>query len=169
MIRVNTTSSVPRELHAEFIRERIYGAVTLMAVSAGLLFVYDDITVGHAFSVITSTALGLWAASLFAFFMSHRLVHDTPMNRKEAWRGIIAHRGILVSATAPILLLLVAATGLIEVQTALTAQIVLVIASMIFLSLRSTNPETRLRDSIISVLVQVLAAGTVISIKLISY
>lgn len=159
-----------KELYAEFLTERIYGSITLFAVSLGLLLGSQHITIGHAFAVIVFTTSGLWAASLFAYTTSYRVMYGRSMPKSQLVKSLAAHRGILVSAVAPVLLLGVAFTGLIEVRTALVAQIVLFLVSMALIIVRASRATRQSAwDGLFSIFIQIAAAAIIIGLKLASH
>lgn len=158
------------EIKREVLSERIYGAITLLAVNLGLLLNPKYLTLSHAFSVIITTTLGLWAASLFASFMSYRIVHDNFMPKKEFIHSIIIHRGILLSALPSIIFLAFAATGLIKVQTALTVDIALAFTAMTVMILQSAKTHSNsLKNAFLSISIQAVVAVVIIAIKLFSH
>ena len=50
----------------EYLKERIYWSITLLAVDLGIYAQIYKTTVGQAFWIIITTVLWLWLASLFA-------------------------------------------------------------------------------------------------------
>jgi hypothetical protein len=93
------------EVYAEYLRERIYGSITLAGINLGLLLGVNHISVNHAFTTVITTSLGLWSASLFAEIVSYRIMHEKRMARGEIIHHVIVHRGILVAALPTIVLL----------------------------------------------------------------
>lgn len=147
-------------------RERIYGDVTLMAVSLGLL-TQPHISASHALAVITTTIFGLWLAAIFSSVMAHQLVHGKGMTRSELAHEVAISRGLLVSAGSAIFMLLIALSGLIDVRTALIVDIALSVIGLTFVILRSTKVTTSsFVASAALIVVQVAAAGLIIVTKL---
>ena len=147
-------------------KERIYGAVTLMAVNAGFLL-QPNLTVNHAFVIIVSTTLGLWLASMFAAVMAFRLVHDRNMPRDEYVHELTIHRGLLFAAVPSVIMLSLAAFELIELRTAIIADISLAIVAMTVTIIRSAKTSTNtIQTALISIGLQALVAGIIIVIKL---
>lgn len=158
----------PEEL-ADYFKERIYGAVTLMAVNIGLL-AQRNITTEHALLTVIATIAGLWLATLFASATSYRIVHGTDMPRKDITREVIASRGLLSAAISSVIMLLIALTGLIHVQTALTTDIILTLVTLTFIILRSARVMANSwLTGIFSVGIQVVLAMLIIFIKLRSH
>lgn len=154
-----------RDLYAAYLRERLYGTLTLMAVVASLLATGTQ-SVAHATVSILSTVGGLWLASFFATITAHRVVHDKPLRRNELWHEFIIHRGLLSAAVPSLALLGLAALGFIGLQTALMTDIVLAIAFTVTAVLRSakTNENSRHTAVILSI-VQLGLAGSIIAVK----
>lgn len=167
--RVPSTDPL-HERYASYLKERVYGSVTIMAVNFGLLLTVKEITVGHATLVIASTTVGLWIASLFAENTAYRVVHDRRMPWPIFATQIAIHRGLLVAAIPSFLILGVAATGTIELSTALTTDIVLAISATTVLILRAARTSTNsLSTALISASIQLLIAAAVIGVKLASH
>ena len=156
-----------REIYAEFLSERIYGAITLLAVNISLLVNISTVTIGHAYAMVIFTTLGLWAASLFAFFMSYKIVHGQLIPRAKLARSVIAHRGILDSALPSIILLTVAAFGIISIETALITDVVLAMTTRAVMTIQaSKSTYSNIKIAVISVAIQFVIGAAIIGIKL---
>ncbi len=155
-----------RKKKAAFIREQIYGSFTLLAVNFGLLL-KTDLNVDSAFITVTSTAIGLWLASLLASVIAFRVVHDKNMPRGEFIHELTIHRGLLVAAVPSWLMFTLAAIGLIEIKTAVIAALSLAIVGMTVAILRSAKTSSNsLITALISIGVQATVAAIIILIKL---
>ena len=156
-----------RELLAAIMRERIYGSVTVHAVNIGLLL-KAGLNVEHAFIAIISTVVGLWLAGLFASVLSYRIVHQSNMPRREFAHEIVVHRGILMAGSSSIFMLILAAIGIISLHTAILTDIVLTIASMTVLILRTTtkNASNTFVTAAISIALQAGIVALIILLKL---
>ena len=168
---IKISSTIPhtsdRELYAEFLRERVYGSITLMAINIGLLLDVERLTVQHAYVVIITTAIGLWAAGLYAEFVAYRVMNDKNMPRSLLVRTIVSHRGILVSAVPSLIILSLAAFGVIELRTALITDILLAITAMTILIIRSASTsQNNQTTTLIAVAAQALIAACVVGVKL---
>ncbi len=149
-----------------FMEERIYGTVTLMAISLGLL-VQPGLKASSALGIIISTAFGLWLAGLFASITAYRIGHDKAMPRSEFFHELTVHRGLLIAAVPTVLMLLIAFYELIEVRTALIASLSIAAITMIALIVRSANTaRNSFKSTAIIVASQTLIALAVIFIKL---
>lgn len=122
---------MPREaekdphIYAEYLKERMYGLLTLMAVNVGLLVSAHKITVGYAAVTIAITAFGLWSASLLASYLAYRVAHDAAMPRYRAGHEMMIHRGLLLAALPSLTMLTFVAADWIALATALLIDIVL--------------------------------------------
>ncbi|MES2876620.1 MAG: hypothetical protein V4678_04085 [Patescibacteria group bacterium] len=163
---VTNPTKQSRERYAAFLKEQIYGSFTLLAVNFGL-FVKSDLSVKNAFITITTTAIGLWLASMLAAVIAFRVVHDKNMPRKELIHELTIHRGLLVAAVPSLLMFSLAALGLIQIQTAIIAAITLAIVGMTVAILRSAKTSSNsIATAFISIGVQAVAAAVIILIKL---
>ena len=61
----------------EYLKERIYWSITLLAVDLGIYAHIDNTTVGQAFWIIITTVLWLWLASLFAELLSYKVFNES--------------------------------------------------------------------------------------------
>ena len=155
-----------KEKLVAFVKERIYGSVTLLAINVSLL-VHEGLTVKYAFSAILATALGLWLASIFAAVTAYRIVHDKNMPREEIVHEFTIHRGLLFAALPSVIMLSLAAFEIIALKTAIIADISLAIVAMIITIMRSAKTSSNsLQTALISVLIQAGVAGLIIVIKL---
>ncbi len=155
-----------REKRAAFIKEQIYGSLTLLAVNVGLLL-ESKASLSNALVTVTSTAGGLWLASLVAAVIAYRVVHDKKMPWSEFIHELTVHRGILVSAIPSLLMLGLASIELIEVRTAIIASIALGIVAMSVAILRSAKTSSNsYTTAFISIGIQIVVAALIIFIKL---
>lgn len=149
-----------------FMEERIYGTVTLMAISIGLFF-QPGLKASSALGIIVSTAFGLWLAGMFAAVTAYRIGHDKTMPRSEFFHEITIHRGLLFAAFPTVFMLLIALYGFIEVRTAIIASLAIATITMVAVIIRSANTaRNSLSTTIIIVAAQTLIAFAVIFIKL---
>lgn len=155
-----------KEQYADYLRERIYGALTLLAVNSGLLLEVEVTKTSHAFLVVSLTTVGLWAASLFAEYISYKVAHGKLMSMEDAQRALIVHRGILSAATPSLLLIILAWLGSIELHTALIASVALESFGLLFIIFRSAQTTfASFKMVIISIVVQVCIVLAIIGVK----
>lgn len=156
-----------RSVYAAFLSERIYGTITLLALTVTLYINYPHITFAHAFSTIVATAFGLWAANLFAEYTAYHVVHNHIMPREKAIDYLITHRGILIGALPTIILLGIAWTGIIEVRTALLTSIIVagaVILLLIFYAAQTTADSKKI--TLLAIIIQAIVAAVIIGIQI---
>lgn len=156
--------------YAEFLRERIYGTITLLALVIGLLVEAQHISIRFAFVSIATTALGLWSASMFAEYISYRVVHDRYPPLQLLKRMIIVHRGILIAAIPDLIMIGVAALGVISLTTALRTSIVLAIVSMTITIVQSANTRhSTIITTLTSIGIQAVVAILIVQLKLLAH
>lgn len=165
--RLAATQPSPRQrdLYAAFLRERLYGTLTLMGVSIGLLL-SPETTLGHAVGSIVGTGAGLWLASFFATVIAHRAVHDQPLTRRQIWHEFAVHWGLVGAMAIPLILLCMAWAGWIDVRTALMVDVVLAVSFTLSAILRAAKTrQDNLRTSIVLGGIQFVLAALVIAAK----
>lgn len=163
---VTRPSNQGRRKRAEFVKERIYGGVTILALNAGML-AKGGFTAEQAFITIASTIVGLWLASLFASVLSYRIVHDKNMPREEFIHELTIHRGLLFAAVPSLIMFSLAIVGLIAIRTAIIADICLAVIAMTITIFRSGKTRSNsFATAAVSVAVQSAVAGLIIVIKL---
>lgn len=155
-----------RETRAAFLKESIYGSVTILALTFSMLF-KSNLTVGDAYITVIATIVGLWLASQFAAVMGYRIVHDKNMPRAEFIHEIAVHRGMLLAAIPSMIIFSLAAFDLIAIRTALIAVIALAMVALTITIFRSGKTRTNsYQTALISVAIQVAVAGVIIFVKL---
>lgn len=156
-----------KDLYARFLSERIYGAMTILAVNVGLLLDLQSTNVTKASIVIISTTLGLWLASMFAEEISHKVIHGEIMSRQEFKKMFISHIGIISAGVPSLIMMFLAFIGFLTIRTAIQIDVVITSATLLLYILRSFNVKGYGRvTSLLSILVQILVAGLIILIKL---
>lgn len=130
--------SLSKRIHyAELLRERIYSTITLLAVMVVLLRHSDEYSALTVAGSIAGTVGALWLATLIASRMSYRIAHNDEEVELHYRKSVEAASGLLVPAGAPVFFVLISMTGLIELRTALTASIALLVLSLFAFSLLS--------------------------------
>lgn len=153
-------------MRAAFVKERIYGSVTILALNFSMLF-KSNLTVGDAYITVIATIVGLWLASQFASVLGYRIVHDKNMPRTEFIHEIAIHRGMLLAAVPSMIMFSLAAFDLIALRTALIVDIALAIVALtVTLSRSGKTKSNSLKMASISVLIQAAVAGLIILVKL---
>jgi hypothetical protein len=118
------------ERTAPVLRERIYGAITCL--STLLILVRHDSAAFTPSAAAIDLAIGggaLWAASLFADYVSDVSAHGHP-SRSEMGRGLRDSCQILEAFALPILLLVLASLGLVAFEAALWAGVWITVSSL---------------------------------------
>ncbi|MFF2503713.1 hypothetical protein ACFVTY_10120 [Streptomyces sp. NPDC058067] len=102
----------------ERLKERIYAAITMVAVVVGLA---QNPHTEHwtAAVYVAGTAVGLWLATLVADVQSHRVVHKRFPGRAEVRHMLYVTSPLLSSAAGPLLMDALSAAGALHLSTAL--------------------------------------------------
>lgn len=114
---------------ATSLRERLYGAITLLALVQGLLHIESDHPVAVAVVTVLITTAGLWGASLTAGFVAHTAVHGPP-TAAEVRHELRSSGQIIQAAIFPALALAGAAVDLWSLHTALVIATVGLVATV---------------------------------------
>lgn len=157
-------------LELQYLRERIYGSLTLMAVNLGLLLSVERITPTHALGVVLSTAFGLWGASLLAEYISYRVTHDASMPLSALRHEFIVHRALLLSALPSVIILGFVLLDALSLRTGLIIDVGLAIIALSVTVFRSAKTAQNSHSTaLISVGLQLLAVSVVLIIKLLAH
>lgn len=112
-----------RQVFAEYIKERLYGSITLLAVEITLLPHVHQFWTDHALFMIISTTLGLWLASIFSSIIAYKMIHQDNTVHGEIKKSIISHRGILVAAIPSVCIIALSYFPFIPLESTLIASI----------------------------------------------
>ena len=111
---------VPVEHVVTMLRERLYGAISCLALLAVLThYTGEDTSAWDRMIDVAVTMGGLWAASLLADFVAHLSVHERAPRGVELWRMLQASGQILAACLLPLVALAVAGIGILETDTAM--------------------------------------------------
>lgn len=159
---ITRPSNQSTEKYVEFVEERIYGSVTLLAVNVGLLF-SGKLSVGLAFGTIVATTLGIWLASIFAAITAYRIGHDTTMPIPEVVHQLTVHRGLLLAAVPSLGMILLAYASVIDIKTAIVIDIALGLFTMVTtLSRSAKTPKNSYSRASLLIAIQIIVAITII-------
>ncbi|MFJ6940237.1 hypothetical protein [Streptomyces sp. NPDC101132] len=113
----------------ERLKERIYAAITMLAVVVGLA---QNPHTGHATAAVyvTCTAVGLWLATLVADAQAHRVVHQRLPDRREVRHFLFVSSPLLGSALGPLVMVALSAAGALGLETALWVAVGVDVASL---------------------------------------
>jgi hypothetical protein len=103
---------------AERLKERIYAGLSVLAVTLGLALSGTP-TAGPSAVAIAGTAVGLWLATIIAELLSHRVTYGVAARGRDLWRMFYVSAPLLTAAVGPLILIGVAALGLLPLVTAL--------------------------------------------------
>ncbi|HEY0965152.1 MAG TPA: hypothetical protein VGE13_01605 [Candidatus Saccharimonadales bacterium] len=120
---------------AEFLKERIYATITLLALLATLWHGADHFTAKGAIVSVLGTVVALWLAIGIASRMSYQVVHGKRMSTKAYTEILRHHSALLIPAFPVVVLILISLTGLFSLKTALLASLITLLLSFVGFSL----------------------------------
>ena len=150
------------ERTAPVLRERIYGAVTCL--STLLILVRHggaDFTPSAGAIDLAVDAGALWAASLFADYVSDVAAHGHP-SRSEMTHGLRDSGQILEAFALPILLLVLASLGLMPFGAALWAGVWITVVSLGLFALLAARRLPVLNGQRAALVLVLLALGALV-------
>lgn len=115
---------------AAVLRERVYGGVACLSTVLVLARHPETATAWSAVADVAVATGGLWAASVFADYVSHLAGHGREMRRGEAAAMFVASGQILQAAGLPLLLLVLAGVEVLSLPVALDAGIVVSVVEL---------------------------------------
>ena len=119
MVQRQTEAERTPQYMAVVLRERIYGGVACLSTLLVLISHLDAHATAWAALIDAAAAAGsLWAASLFADYVSHVAAHGKAASG-EAARSLRASGQILEASAVPLILLVLAGAGAMPLDTAL--------------------------------------------------
>ena len=132
-------SSEIREHLAENMKERIYATITLIALITALWQTADHHSIGGAVAGIIGTVVALWLATVISARVSHRAVHGKSLGRGDVFKLMFTSSGLFLPAIAPTVVILVSATGMISLRSALFVSIDMLLLSLYTLSFMASR------------------------------
>lgn len=157
------------EQSSEFLKERIYATITLLALLATLWQAADHFTArGAAFSVL-GTVIALWMAIGIAERMSYQVIHGKQMSARVYGSILWTHSALLVPALPVLILIGFSGLGLISLSGALlTSMIVLLFSFAVFSLLAGRRIHTTWYEVIVSTLYEIALGIGVIILKIVA-
>lgn len=161
---VTRPSQQSSDKYIQFVEERIYGTVTLLAVNVGLLLT-KDLSVALALGTIAATTFGIWLASIFAAITAYRIGNDNNMPARDVIHELTVHRGLLFAALPSLGMITLAYFSVIEIKTAIMVDIALGLVTMIAtLSRSAKTQDNSYRRAIFLISLQFLVAISIIGL-----
>jgi hypothetical protein len=159
------------EQMAPVLRERIYGGITCL--STLLILVRHSASDSTPSASAVDVAVGggaLWAASVFADYVSHVVAHGRHPRGAEIAHGLWASGQILEAFAMPLLLLVLASLGLMPFRAALWAGIWITVVTLGLFALLAARrlPVPNWQRAVLVMVLLVLGALVVI-IKTLAY
>lgn len=148
-----------------YLKERIYGSITLLATNIAILLHIYDFTIHSALSTIITTILGLWLAGIFAEILAEKVIwNPSHHEKKKIFQNSL---GILESAKFSIFAIFLAFFEIISLKWAIFSSIILavlqIIAIIFFVSMKKVN---NLWWNFSLIFVQILVFILIISLKI---
>ena len=149
---------------AENMKERIYATLTLLAVIAALWQSAEHHTAMGTIASILGTATALWLATLISARMSHRAVHAKRMTTRDYRKILFTSSGLFAPAILPTLLILLSASNIFSLKTALFSSMVVLSLSLFAFSFSAGRRiyGNGLRLIVISALEMLLGVGVIV-------
>lgn len=119
----------------EYLRERIYGSITILALNISIYTNIEHTTVKTAFISILTTSFWLWLAAVFSEILAHHIVEKeesikcTPQKQENVLNTL----WILDSTKMSILLIFIAFLWFINLKTAILTSIITTIIYFLFM------------------------------------
>ncbi len=120
-----------RELRAEQLKERVYITFTALSVMLALRAEVDHLTVGNAVVTLTVAVVGTLLAVFVADVVAHITVHQVLPTRTEFIHMVVVVLGAAETLVLPLLILGLAAVGLLPLGAALTAATVVLVVTLV--------------------------------------
>jgi hypothetical protein len=158
------------ETAAGLLRERVYATLTGLSTVLILLPVAGSTTVAAAAASVGVTMLGLFAASLVAELVAHAALHGEAPRRDQFRRMRMIAGQALETASGPLVLIGLSATGLWTLRTGLilaTGALVLTLVVVSAFAVRRSTLGPLGRFGIVAG--ELVLAGVVIAIKLLAH
>jgi hypothetical protein len=171
MATTQRTLDDPPEHVAAVLRERIYGGIACLSTLLVLVRHVETVTTPWgAFADVAVATGSLWAASLFADHVAHLAAYGHRPRGREAAQALRASAQILQASFVPLLLLVLAARGVLRLPGALRAGIWVSIVQLglfALLAARRTNLPWWQRILIVAVLM--VLGGLVVLVKTLAH
>lgn len=150
----------------EYLKERIYWSITLLAVDLGIYAHIDNTTVGQAFWIIITTVLWLWLASLFAELLSYKVFNESLCDgkRKEEFHNSL---WVLSSSAMSLFMLWLAFFSIITLKSAILWAIIANVIQLVWIILFWNKwKSTNIFVNVIIIFIQLLFLWLIVSLKL---
>ena len=155
---------------AERLRERVYGAVSVIAALAATLYANKSQGAGSVVVTLADTVGALFLASLFADVTAHVAEHQAPPDRAIIRSLLKSRSQILAAAALPIVLLVAAGLGWWQLSTAIGWAVAAEIATLGgvgVLAVRGTTLPLAVKTAV--VLAEVLLGLLIVAVKVLAH
>lgn len=123
------------ETASEFLKERIYATITLIALLATLWQAANHFTARGAALSVAGTTIALWLAVGVSSRMSYHVVNGKQMSSRVYLTILRTHSALLAPAFPVLFLIGISALGILTLKTALFASMIILLLSFAGFSL----------------------------------
>ena len=163
------TKQLSIELASEFLKERIYATITLIALLATLWQAADHFTARGAALSVFGTTIALWLAVGIASRMSYHVVNGKRMSAKAYWQILRSHAALLIPAAPVLIMIGISALGLLSLTAALMISMIMLLLSFAgFSLLAGRRTKTNFVDIILTTVLEIALGVGVIMIKIVA-
>lgn len=156
-----------REQRAAQLKERVYITFTALAVTMALRADVAHETVGRSATTLTVTVVGTLLAVFVADYIAHITVHEALPSRSELRHLVIVVLGAAETLVVPLLVMALAALGVLSLRTALTVCVVVLGLTLVaagYLAVRRLRMP--LGQRLIVLLAEFLLSAVVVGLEL---
>ncbi len=158
-----------RQVFWEYIKERLYGSITLLSVEITLLIHVHNMNTGHALFVVLSTIVGLWLASIFSSILASKMIHRENAHG-EIIKSIVSHRWLLVSVIPSACLIALSYIPFISLEAALLSSIGFsIVGFMASIASVFIDEKRSFIANFIVISIQAIVVAGIIGIKMMSH
>lgn len=168
VLKKSTALSYAQKEHsAELLKERIYATLALLAV---LLSINTNTTSPlNVLYIVIGTIFSLWAASIVSTQISRRVVFENELDaNEERAHQLRRHAPLLASLVFPTLMLSLAATHLISLETAVNFSIASALLLLVGWSIASAR-SLRLKKfpTLVIIAAELLIGMAIVTLKIV--
>lgn len=160
----------PPAERAELLKERIYITFTSLAVTLTLLSHADEVTPGSAALTLVIAVVGTLLAVFVADFVSHLAVHSAVPSRSEFVHMARVSFGSVATIVLPLVLMGLAAAGLLEVEAALRISTIVLLLTLVavgYLAVRRARMPAWLK--LVVLLAELVLGVAIVGLELLAH
>jgi hypothetical protein len=120
---------LPRERVAQLVSAAAYGSV--LALAALVVVGVSEVAAGHGAELVAGVGVATWIAHLFAELLGNRVLHPSPLHRREVGAAAADGAPILVATVLPALALALGRVDVLGDAAARNLAILLAVAQLL--------------------------------------